>query len=355
MNGKKILFVHFQDLNHGSGGSRRAFQNYSGCRERFSVDTFQTHFCSRKAFPDDVLEKHYYAITSEEHQRILAILASGDYSVVFLDNSLYGVLAEEIKKRFPGIVLISHYHNFEREYAFMELQHVNSAAGLAQVQSKILNEQLCSENSDYLVCISEEDRKNICRTYGISEEKTAVIPPALEDDYSADNAFHAEMPYVLFLGFSFFANDQAAEFLIDRIAPHVRPEIYIAGTGMKRRFPEEYENVRVFDYIESLNSVMNGASAFVSPVFSGSGSKIKIAEALMHGKYIIGTRQSFAGYEAEKTAHSVCETPDEFISEINRLDLDRRFYGGNRELFLRDHDMRINGRYYSFLADIISR
>lgn len=38
----------------------------------------------------------------------------------------------------------------------------------------------------------------------------------------------------------------------------------------------------------------------VMPIFSGSGMKVKTAEALMYGKFLIGTKEAFEGYEIDE-------------------------------------------------------
>lgn len=92
---------------------------------------------------------------------------------------------------------------------------------------------------------------------------------------------------------------------------------------MKTVFPDEYKNVEVRDFTPPLSDVYRGANAFICPLFYGSGAKVKVAEALMYGKKIIGTPLSFFGYEMDRASHAVCNTEQEFIDEIKKLDMSK--------------------------------
>ena len=57
------------------------------------------------------------------------------------------------------------------------------------------------------------------------------------------------------------------------------------------------ENVHIFGRVDSLEGFYRHAEFVIVPIFSGSGMKTKIAEALKHGKFIVGSKQAFIGYE----------------------------------------------------------
>jgi hypothetical protein len=56
----------------------------------------------------------------------------------------------------------------------------------------------------------------------------------------------------------------------------------------------------------------------IAPIFDGSGMKTKVAEALMHGKKVVGTPEAFSGYEkVAERAGWCCSSPTEFVTAIN--------------------------------------
>ena len=134
---------------------------------------------------------------------------------------------------------------------------------------------------------------------------------------------------------------------------HINTEniLFICGgafEGIERHIAERI-NTQVIGFVPSLAELMGGAAAFVSPVFSGSGAKIKIVEALMHGKRLIASEESLFGYDTKRMTVSVCRTAEDYIRAINGLDTEKTFYPENRELFLTDHELHAVRARYGFL------
>lgn len=328
ISNRKILFVHFNGFNGASGGVRRTVQNLAVCMRYGKCSTYQTG-------DGNHLENSMF-IGSNECTEIVAILKEGGYDSVFFDTSLYGEAVCHIKNKCPEVKVIVHYHNFEKRY-FEDEDKLLNRVPLASFAANC--ERLASMNSDVRIYISNEDRMNIRKEYGICSGKDIVIPPALPDSFKPLPVPASEEPYVLFLGSDFYANIEAARFIIKDIAPYITMKAVIAGKGMDKAIEPSRANVEVLGFLPSLSTAMAGAAAFISPVFSGSGSKIKIAEALMHGKYIIASEESLAGYDTQGMAVTVCRSADEFIKAINSLNTSETFYPENREIFLKNHEI----------------
>lgn len=348
---KKILFVHFHDLEAGYGGARRAYQNLHGCMRFGAADSWQ----AGRGVPADngemctLKERDLLFISAYEAVQIAEIINRHRYDIVFFDTSLYGEAASIIRERCPNVRIVVHCHNFEKKYH--EDMRKNGEAG-PDSETVARCEAASLRNSDRIVLISREDQETICREYGIPAESCIVIPPALADDYHPYSCAEKTEPYVLFLGSAFFANLEAARFLIREVAPYVDKKIVLAGSGMECLSEEAGKNIQVVGFVPSLAELMGGAAAFVSPIFSGSGSKIKVAEALMHGKCLIASEDSLFGYDTERMAVSVCRTAEDFIRAINGLDGAKTFYPENRELFLTDHEIRAVSAQYGFLEEL---
>lgn len=348
---KKLLFIRSNNINDNTGGSRRSNQNYSGCSAIFECTQYLASYDKRRIIRYyDILINGLWGISKKQIDEIIGLLNDGEFDYVFLDNSLYGKLALIIKKHFSEIKVITHYHNFEKQFQLDSMQFNKSIKKRIITAICLKNEKIASKISDYCMFISEEDMKAVFKEYELN--KKASVTPVLLDDKYDEKEYSSKKPYVLFLGSDFYANQEAAEFLIKNVAPYVNCKVVIAGKGMKSIFNDSYKNVEVFDFVPSLSELMGGACAFISPIFSGSGAKIKIAEALMHGKYIIATEQSFAGYNFSEMDAKLCRTAEDFIESVNKLNKNRVFYKKNRDLFLNNHNMNINENYYRCLLDI---
>ena len=54
-----------------------------------------------------------------------------------------------------------------------------------------------------------------------------------------------------------------------------------------------------------------------------------------------------------ESAYAVCNSQTEFLDEINSLDMAKRFYAENRQLFLDKYDAKNNGKYYAQIKTVL--
>lgn len=342
MKERKILFVYYNDLNGNSGGSKVSLQDYRGCQSYGRCDAFQTG----KLLWEDTRDMMFISLS--ECREIVRIIRRYKYNLVFFDASLYGEAIDYIRENCPGVKTIVRCHNYERKY-FEDQERLAGGEKLSVRAAAC--EGAALRQSDFRIFISSEDREALCHDYSISTENSRVIPVALMDEYRKSDA-SPERPYVLFFGSKFFSNVEAARFLAEEVAPKITKKIVIAGKGMDTALDREYENVETIGFVPSLNELLTGADAVISPTFTGSGSKVKIAEALMYGKYIIANRSSLAGYDISRMKASICETAEDFAAAINETEKAVRFCPENRGLFLRNHDLGSQDGLFSFLEDL---
>ena len=80
-------------------------------------------------------------------------------------------------------------------------------------------------------------------------------------------------------------------------------------------------NIEIYSNVPDLNPFFDDADFVVLPILSGSGMKVKTAESLMNGKFIIGTDEAFRGYDITEKVGVICNSAQEFIVAINNLNL----------------------------------
>jgi glycosyltransferase involved in cell wall biosynthesis len=118
-------------------------------------------------------------------------------------------------------------------------------------------------------------------------------------------------------------------------------KIKIAGRNMERyRDVFFHPKVEFLGFVENLSAVIMDADYFLCPIFKGSGMKVKICEALMYGKNIIGTTEAFEGYEVDiSEIGALCNSKEQFISEIRKCGAvkRRKFNEKSREYYLQKY------------------
>ena len=90
----------------------------------------------------------------------------------------------------------------------------------------------------------------------------------------------------------------------------------IVGRGFDAHSAElTRSNVVIVGAVDDLAPWYAGASLVLAPVFSGGGMKVKIAEALMHGKRVLASRSAAIGYEQSVRTGStvICEEARDYL------------------------------------------
>ena len=89
---------------------------------------------------------------------------------------------------------------------------------------------------------------------------------------------------------------------------------------LKKDYPELLKDIEVVSDAPSLEPYFLEADVMVLPIFSGSGMKVKTCESLMYGKNILGTNETFEGYEVDyKQVGGLCNTAEDFIVALQEL------------------------------------
>ena len=279
-------------------------------------------------------------IDSKQFDNIKHIICTERIELVFLDSSLLGLLAKKIKQQYPTVKIITFFHNIEYLYYKRELDISQNVILRYLLPIIRKNEQTACLYSDAVITLNERDSQQLHSLYGRKADYS--IPITLEDRLPSSPIDRDETdkrpPNMLFVGSYFSMNIEGIRHFVQHILPHTQAKLTIVGTGMKQLEERIRKNERIelFDYVEDLSKLYEEADFVVIPIYSGSGMKVKTAEALMYGKYIIGTPEAFTGYSISPETGKLCTNDQKFIEAINRCS-QRGFNPASRELFLKKY------------------
>jgi len=149
--------------------------------------------------------------------------------------------------------------------------------------------------ADQVHCMSRVDRDVLARLSPADAERLRVIPNGTA--VSPETTCSVEGRDVLFVGsFPHLPNQQALQFMIEEVWPRIRAalpdrRLVVVGAG-----PPEWvlrldgrDGIEVAGEVESLASFYARAAVSVVPVLSGSGTRLKILEALAAGVPVVST------------------------------------------------------------------
>lgn len=348
---EKLLFIYNNPLDGSFGGSQRTVQNFEGLKTRFDVIPYElTNKNNKIKTFFQSLFGYISNATFFDFKKIKKELITKDIKYVFFDQATHGKIVKKISnlKTISFKEIFVHYHNNEEQYYHDLLKQQGILYYSIYLAAK-KNQQLSLRYATTNVFITKEDSISVGDCVG----KKIIIPITLKNHYNAEPTNKKpEKTYALFLGAATYANIEGAKYIISKIATNCKTiDFVIAGKGMKESLKNEKipENVTIFSFIEDLKPLFENAFVFLVPLFSGSGMKVKIAEAMMYGKKVLGSQLAWWGYEIPNDSF-ICGDYSDYIEKLNSIKQSGSVFSKDSfEIFKKYYDQTLNETYYSLL------
>ncbi|HEU4721979.1 MAG TPA: glycosyltransferase family 4 protein [Gemmatimonadaceae bacterium] len=176
---------------------------------------------------------------------------------------------------------------------------------------------------DAVVVFSERDRAALAPLAGTTPIVRiglgTHLPAATLDAPASDEA-----PELLFVGnFKHPPNVDAAIRLVERIFPRVKAAVpavtlRIVGAHPPARLTEaSRDGVYVTGVVPDVVPHLNAATLVVVPLRLGGGMRVKVLEALAHGRAVVASPRAVEGLDVSAGVHLVlADSDDEFVSAI---------------------------------------
>lgn len=243
-----------------------------------------------------------------------------------------------VRRHQPTAKLVYDAHN--AEYAlqriFYEVDRENirrwPAAAYSWVQSRRIEryERSICEQVDGVIAVSDEDAELLCAFR--PDRRVAVMPNGIfVDDYnSSTGEEHLDLgEHVLtFTGkMDYRPNVDAMLWFTDAILPQVLKHIpnarlYIVGQKPHRRLEalRDKQRVEITGWVAQVHPFLRATDVYVAPLRMGSGTKLKILEAMAVGCAVVATPTAAAGLPPEvKQATVIAEREADLAEAIVTL------------------------------------
>ena len=329
----KELFIWYKRskgiLEGGGQGSQRVFQLCQRALGEDAVDSYYIHDEYQPKRLTDYLRAvvyfpmgYYYGLTPARVKEIVERAKA--YDIVWIDRSLFGIIAKALHEAGYKGKIIVFFHNVERVY-FDEAKlpkHLPFRSVLLRCVTR--NERWSVQFADSMLALNERDSAELKRLYG--READMLSPVSMRDRFEPqdEEIMTNKRLRCLTIGAYFGPNNEGILWFVKNVLPRVDIEYKVVGKGMgklKAEHPEELKNIEVISDAPTLAPYFYEADCMILPIFSGSGMKVKTCESLMYGKNILATDEAFEGYEMDyDLAGAKCNTADEFVAAINRLE-----------------------------------
>ena len=310
---RRLLFIQYRPfgavMNGGDQGTKKNLDMLCHVLGKENVTVFYLHEKQGGSTIYEYIKAFFYipfgyfmGLTPAKVKKI--VKQAEEYDYVFIDRSLFGVVAKALKRAGYKGRIITSFQNIEVLY--METK---------------MPKHLPFRN----VLILCGDRAELMQRYNRDAEIT--IPVVLEDRLNGAQTDNKSMtqkhPLCLLMGAYFLANTEGIVWFMKNVYPHVDIEVRIVGKGMgklKEEQPELLAGIEVLSDVPDLAPYFEEADIMILPIFAGSGMKVKTCESLMYGKNILATDEALEGYAIEQGVSAWrCNNAEEFIAAIQEF------------------------------------
>ena len=325
-------------------GEKYRRHRLSPCLEEIDVPLSDEHHAAARALAFQAGGKTVIDIAfgrlgflSEEYLNAARkVVGEGDV-VVFSHPWVYPLLKHDITHQ---QIVIYDSHNVE---GFLRAQLLNeeNPCEAALLRSVIDDEYQLGLRSDLILACSQEDLARFHRLYNFPAAKMRVVPngvlafkqelPGISDKKNAREILGIDRwgTVAIFLASAYGPNVGAADFIIEKLAPKISDVLFVIAGGIGDNLKSEHSNVLITGSIDETQKYhwLSAADIAVNPMFSGSGTNIKMFDFMAMCLPTITTAVGARGIDtAGREALLIVEsTPEEFIKAFEQLsNLERR-------------------------------
>lgn len=239
--------------------------------------------------------------------------------VIFSHPWVYPLIGDALGR--PKQLVVYDAHNVESVLRYRLL--ADSEVGLRIVRHATAVERELCRRADLVLTCSHEDRELFHRLYEIPFGKCRVMPNGTFVGEPPDPSARRDKkrllgledkPLAVFLGSLFPPNEEAAAFICTELAPTL-PDVNFAicgGVGSAIDRPSLARrgvgNVRITGVVDDATrrAYLAAADAAVNPMFSGSGTNIKMFDFMAAGLPVISTPTGARGINLSGSALHIC-------------------------------------------------
>lgn len=344
----KLLFIRYKKvLNIAEGGEQVSGRNLAALEENLGPENVKVIYIHDEGAKKEsriegamyFLINYFFGLTRRKMNEILGELKSGGYDYLWIDRSVFGIIAKKARQSGFRGKIICFFHNMEPIFFSAKLPKYLIGRHVV-INCTRRNDRMCCNYADTVVALNERDSRSLNKFYGRPAD--FVAPVMFKDRYAKDIyplGNISSRSLCVFLGSYFPANTEGIEWFIREVYPYVNVSILIVGKGMDKLRSSLWltPEIEIVSDAPQLEQYFKQADIMVLPIFKGSGMKVKTCECLMFGKNIIGTDEAWEGYDLDyDLAGGRCNTAAEFITKIKELQAAPapRFNSYCREVFL---------------------
>lgn len=214
-------------------------------------------------------------------------------------------------------------------------------------------DEVWAPSEEDVACMREISPRTRCVVY-----PNLISMPEIDGDLEDHSRGAGHREEILFVGnMAYPPNARAAEFLVERIVPLLRrqwPNVVTRVVGHAppdavARAAQSDPNVVVTGRVPDVSEFYRRAQVVVIPIQTGTGTRVKLLEALSFGKAVVTTPKGVEGIRARDGVHLlIADTGRRVAESIGQLlgdaALRRNLGATGRELVCREYALHVGPR-----------
>ncbi len=285
----------------------------------------------------------------EFRDRLRTVLAQTRFDLVQFEGLEMAIYLPLVRQLQPHAKLIYDAHNAE-----FALQHVIAevesgtrsrlpAAIYSRIQARRIThfERSICQQADAVIAVSDEDADAL-RSFRADQQVYVLANGIFTEDYAApQQGVELGDSVLVFTGkMDYRPNVDAMQWFTTAILPKIRtvcPEARLYVVGQKPHASlqglREDDAIEVTGWVAQVQPFLHAAQVYVAPLRMGSGTRLKILEAMAAGCAVVATSAAVSGLDDQaRAALIIADSETDFADGVVRLlqDADQRAKQGQQ-------------------------
>lgn len=278
----------------------------------------------------------------EVYPALLSLLKTVNFDIIYYENlEALDLLGQVINKKNPAAVKLYDAHNVDSELWTQQAVSENKAAYKIYAENALKIERTLYKRVNAFMCCSESDSEKLL-TLNKHRIKGITIPNgvAVETRPFDENEEKYLIKNILFCGsLGYYPNKEGLLWFYKNVFPLLKKKIPTVTLTVIGNMPDsndfkfllEDERVNLIGTVESVVPYYQQSSMAIVPLLSGSGTRLKILEAMSMGNPIVSTKVGAEGLNYVAGEHLlIADQPEAFAENLLRLLSDKKCFNSIR-------------------------
>lgn len=237
------------------------------------------------------------------------------------------------QKAFKNRILNAHNFDYELAQASLESKikkrESNKKLNATTKHIELLKKYECKIDkyfTEIWVCSKDDETKFRKFNHGTSVE-FYILPNGSDPQARPLQSFHNTYHKFLFVGsLNYEPNYNGLKWFVDKIFKRLDNHYHLDIVGRSPNpkhfeYVNEHPGINLIGEVDDLESVYQKYDVMVVPLLEGSGTRLKILEAMSYGKLVLSTAKGIEGIDAVNNEHYLeFNTLEDFKSILNKLE-----------------------------------